>query len=106
MADEIKDIAGFDRLIHEPARLAITAVLWACESADFAYLLNATGLSKGNLSAHLSKLEEGGYVAIAKDFKGKYPHTACSLTPAGRAAFRRYREQYLALAQHLGQPLA
>ncbi len=103
MADEIKDIAGFDRLIHEPARLAIMAVLSACESADFAYLLNATGLSKGNLSAHLSKLEAGGYVSIVKSFKGKYPNTACSLTAAGRRAFQRYRQQYLALAHHLGR---
>ena len=101
MADEIKDIATLDRLIHEPARLAIMAVLSACESADFAYLLNTTGLSKGNLSAHLSKLEEGGYVAIAKSFKGKYPNTTCSLTPVGRRAFNTYRKQYLALAQHL-----
>ena len=103
MADEIKDIASFDRLIHEPARLAIMAVLSACESADFAYLLTATGLSKGNLSAHLSKLEAGRYVIIAKRFKGKYPHTVCALTAAGRKAFQRYRQQYLALAQHLGQ---
>ncbi len=88
MADEIKDIASFDRLIHEPARLAIMAVLCACESADFAYLLNATGLSKGNLSAHLSKLAEGSYVAIVKRFKGNYPNTTCSLTAKGRKALR------------------
>jgi len=101
MSDEIKDIASFDRLIHEPARLAIMAILSACESADFTYLLNATGLSKGNLSAHLSKLEECGYVGIAKSFKGKYPNTTCVLTPAGRRAFVAYRKQYLALARHL-----
>jgi len=101
MADEIKNIASLDRLIHQPARLAIMAVLSACESADFTYLLNATGLSKGNLSANLSKLEEGGYVAIVKSFKGKYPNTSCSLTVAGRRAFNTYWKQYLALAQHL-----
>jgi DNA-binding transcriptional ArsR family regulator len=101
MSDEIKDIANFDRLIHEPARLAIMAVLSACESADFAYLLNATGLSKGNLSAHLSKLEESGYVVITKAFKGKYPNTICTLTTTGRKAFIAYRKQYLTLAQHL-----
>ena len=78
------------------------AVLSACESADFTYLLNATGLSKGNLSAHLSKLESGGYVAITKSFKGKYPHTSCRLTSEGRKAFRAYRTQYLALAEQLG----
>jgi len=101
MADEIRDIAKFDRLIHEPARLAIMAVLSACESADFAYLLNSTGLSKGNLSAHLSKLEEGGYVSITKSFKGKYPNTTCALTTTGRRAFHAYRKHYLTLAQHL-----
>jgi len=101
MVDEIKDLANLDRLIHEPSRLAILAVLSACESADFAYLLNETGLSKGNLSAHLSKLEEGGYIAIIKGFRGKYPSTNCMLTPTGRQAFNVYRKKYQALAQHL-----
>ncbi len=101
MADEIKNISNFDRLVHEPARLAILAVLSACESADFAYLLTATDLSKGNLSSHLSKLEKGGYVAIIKSFKGKYPNTSCALTNEGRKAFNAYRKQYLALARHL-----
>jgi DNA-binding MarR family transcriptional regulator len=101
MTDEIKEIAGFDRLIHEPARLAIMAVLSACVSADFAYLQNETGLSKGNLSAHLKKLEEGGYIAITKSFKGSYPHTDCALTKQGQRAFKEYRKQYLALAKHL-----
>ena len=85
MADEIRDLANLDRLIHEPSRLAIMAVLSACASADFTYLLNATGLSKGNLSAHLSKLEEGGYVVISKSFKGKYPNTNCSLSSRRKA---------------------
>lgn len=76
------------------------AVLSACESADFTYLLNTIGLSKGNLSAHLRKLEDGGYVAITKGFRGRYPHTTCTLTAAGRRAFDAYRKQYLALAQH------
>jgi DNA-binding transcriptional ArsR family regulator len=102
MTDEIRDLANLDRLIHEPSRLAIMAVLSACASADFTYLLNATGLSKGNLSAHLSKLEEGGYVVISKSFKGKYPNTNCSLTVEGKQAFISYRKQYLAFAQHLG----
>jgi DNA-binding transcriptional ArsR family regulator len=101
MSNEIKEIASLDRLVHEPARLAIMAVLSACESADFTYLLNVTGLNKGNLSSHLSKLEEGGYVAIAKSFKGKYPNTTCSLTAVGKRAFINYCKQYLALAKHL-----
>lgn len=101
MSDEIKNIASLDRMIHEPSRLAIVAVLSACESADFSYLLNSTGLTKGNLSAQLSKLEEAGYVQISKGFKGKYPHTTCALTGDGRKAFKQYWEQYQALAQHL-----
>lgn len=101
MDGEFREIVGLDRLIHEPARLAIMAVLWACESADFTYLANATGLTKGNLSAHLSKLEEGGYVVIHKGFRCKYPNTRCALTAAGRRAFTAYRKQYLALARRL-----
>jgi DNA-binding MarR family transcriptional regulator len=101
MADEFKDISNFDRLIHEPSRLAIMAVLFAAESADFKYLLNATGLTKGNLSAHLRKLEGGDYLTITKGFKGNYPHTSYALTKAGRQAFKAYRKQYLALAKQL-----
>jgi DNA-binding transcriptional ArsR family regulator len=101
MSDEIKNITSLDRMIHEPSRLAIVAVLSACESADFNYLLNATGLTKGNLSAQLSKLEEAGYIHINKGFKGKYPHTLCALTADGRRAFKGYWEQYQALANHL-----
>jgi DNA-binding transcriptional ArsR family regulator len=99
MANEIKDILDFDRMIHEPSRLAIMAVLSAVESADFKYLLNATGLTKGNLSAHLHKLEDGGYLTITKEFKGNYPHTTCALTRKGRKAFQAYRKQYLSLAR-------
>ena len=101
MSDEIKNLTNLDRVIHEPSRLTIVAVLSACESADFSYLLNATELTKGNLSAQLSKLEEAGYVDIRKEFRGKYPHTLCTLTAEGRTAFKRYMENYQALAKHL-----
>ncbi len=101
MPDEIKEIANLDRLIHEPARLAILAVLSACTSADFTYLCNVTGLNKGTLSSHLSKLEQAEYITITKSFKGKYPNTACALTATGRKAFNAYRKQYLALAKKL-----
>lgn len=86
--------AQFDRLIHQPSRLAIMAVLAGCESAEFKYLVSATGLSKGTLSAHLSKLEDAGYVVITKSFKGKYPNTSAALTADGRKAFRKYRKQF------------
>jgi DNA-binding MarR family transcriptional regulator len=80
-----------DRVVHEPARLTIMAVLYTVESADFLYLLHATELTKGNLSSHLMRLEEAGYVQISKGFRGKIPQTTCALTPAGRDAFRTYR---------------
>lgn len=105
MSDEIRDLANLDRLIHEPSRLAIVAVLSACDSADFNYLLSVTGLTKGNLSAQLSKLEEVGYIAISKGFKGKYPHTLCKLSLDGHRAFKRYRDQYQALTNHLNSGL-
>ena len=79
-------LAGLDRLIHEPARLAILTALSACASADFLYLQRLTGLSKGNLSSHLSKLEEGGLVDVEKSFVGKVPNTRVRLTGPGRAA--------------------
>ena len=88
---DVKVLLDVDRVIHEPARLAIVGVLAACESADFVYLRNATNMTQGNLSAHLGKLEEAGYVAIEKRFQGKKPNTLCRLTDAGRAAFKQYR---------------
>jgi DNA-binding transcriptional ArsR family regulator len=88
---DVKGVLDVDRVIHEPARLAIVAVLAACESADFVYLRHATELTQGNLSAHLGKLEEAGYVEIEKRFQGKKPNTLCRLTDAGRAAFKQYR---------------
>jgi DNA-binding transcriptional ArsR family regulator len=88
---DVKGLLDIDRVIHEPARLAIVAVLAACQSADFVYLRHATGMTQGNLSAHLSKLEEAGYVTIEKRFQAKVPNTLCSLTDDGRAAFGKYR---------------
>ena len=80
-----------DRDIHEPARLAIVATLYAVAEADFLFLQRTTGLTKGNLSSHLAKLEQAGYVEIEKSFRGKIPLTICRLTAAGRAAFETYR---------------
>jgi DNA-binding MarR family transcriptional regulator len=93
MAEEIKNVTGLDRVLHEPARMLIAALLYPTEGADFTYLLRETGLTKGNLSAHLSKLETAGYVQIDKAFRGKYPHTVIVLTDDGRKAFQQYRAQ-------------
>lgn len=93
MNEEIRALIDIDRTIHEPARLMIVAVLSAVEEADFLYLLQATGLTKGNLSAHLSRLEEAGYVEIEKMFVGKTPRTVARLTKAGAKALEDYRRQ-------------
>ena len=93
MSDELRAVTSLDRLIHEPARLLIVTILSTVTSADFLFLQRETGLTKGNLSAHLSKLEEAGYVKIEKTFKGKLPLTICKLTLAGQKALKVYREQ-------------
>lgn len=91
------DLTAVDKLIHEPARLAALTILDAVESADFLYLQKATGLTKGNLSVHLQKLEEGGLIEIQKTFQGKYPRTLCKLTMKGKSAFGDYKEQMKSL---------
>jgi DNA-binding transcriptional ArsR family regulator len=91
--DDLRTLTEVDRVIHEPARLLIVALLSAVREADFVFLQHQTGLTKGNLSAHLSRLEQAGYLRIDKGFRGKIPQTVCSLTPAGRAAFKAYRAQ-------------
>jgi DNA-binding transcriptional ArsR family regulator len=99
---DLSELTEVDRLIHEPARMAIMAVLYGVESADFKFLLNMTGLTKGNLSAHASKLEEAGYVAIDKQFRGKVPYTEYRLTKQGRAAFKAYRAKLKWMVRVLG----
>jgi len=93
MGEDLRSVTELDRLIHEPARLLIVTILASAASADFLFLQRETGLTKGNLSAHLSKLEEAGYVKIEKTFKGKLPLTICKLTAAGKKALAQYRQQ-------------
>jgi DNA-binding MarR family transcriptional regulator len=90
-------VEDLDRVIHEPARLNIMLYLYVVEKADFVYLLHKTGLTKGNLSAHLQKLEENGYVEILKEFLNKMPHTLIRLTQRGRTAYEDYRSTILGL---------
>ena len=92
MNEQLRAIAGLDRVIHEPGRMMIVALLAAVEECDFLYLLSETELNKGNLSSHLSKLEEAGYVEIEKTYRGKVPQTLLRLTPSGRVAFEEYRK--------------
>ena len=91
--NDLRGLTDLDRLIHEPARLLIVTILASVVSADFLFLQRETGLTKGNLSAHLSKLEEAGYVKIEKTFKGKLPLTICKLTSSGKKALIQYRQQ-------------
>ncbi len=88
---QIRTIAGLDRVIHEPGRLMIVALLFSVERADFLYLLHETDMNKGTLSSHISRLEEAGYIAVTKTYRGKVPQTLLCLTSAGRKAFERYR---------------
>jgi DNA-binding transcriptional ArsR family regulator len=82
-----------DRLIHEPARLLIVALLAGVKEADFLWVQRESGLTKGNVSGHLSRLEEAGYVEIEKTYRGRIPLTVLRLTKAGRAAFDAYRKR-------------
>ena len=92
MSNSAQNLSGLDRVIHEPARLTLVALLSSVKSADFLYLLKESGLTKGNLSVHLSKLEEAGYLEVEKTFRGKVPHTEYHLTSEGKSAFDQYRK--------------
>ena len=87
----LRDLAAVDGLVHEPARLMILMVLYSVEEADFTFLINVTELTDGNLSSHLSKLQDAGYVEIEKEFVGKKPRTRLRLTEQGRQAVDDYR---------------
>ncbi|HEX3053987.1 MAG TPA: transcriptional regulator [Aggregatilineaceae bacterium] len=91
MTTDYRLLLELERLIHEPARLVIMAILYTVESADFVYLMHETGLTQGNLSSHLAKLEEAGYIRLEKTFNGKFPRTLCQQTEVGRLAFEAYR---------------
>jgi DNA-binding transcriptional ArsR family regulator len=87
-------LQSLNRLVHEPARLAILVALSACDKADFLFLLNITGLTKGNLSSHLSKLADAGLVNIEKTYDGKTPVTYAKLTLEGKDALREYWRRF------------
>ena len=93
MNQHIQNIAELDRVIHEPGRLMIVALLFAVERSDFLYLQHETAMNKGTLSSHLSRLEEAGYVEVSKTYRGKVPQTLLRLTAAGRKAFEQYRRK-------------
>ena len=90
---EHPDVGSVDRLVHEPARMGILTVLQRVRSVEFLFLQNVLGLTKGNLSSHLTKLENGGLVAITKTFVKKKPQTSVEITPQGREAIARHWDQ-------------
>lgn len=81
-----------NRLVHEPVRLKILAYLSLVESADFVFLVSRLGLTMGNLSAHVSKLEKSGYIKVKKQFKENRPNTILSITQYGDEAFDKYKD--------------
>lgn len=88
--ENLQPLADIDKLIHEPARLMILATLHVVESADFLFVKRQTGLTRGNLSSHMSKLEEAGYIEINKEFVDKIPRTLLRITAKGRSALTDY----------------
>ena len=70
----------------------ILTYLYVVESAGYVFLMRLTGLTWGNLSTHLTKLEKAGYIEMEKEFRGKKPHTVIHLTNQGRIAFREYKK--------------
>lgn len=94
MKRAFRQLSDVDRVIHEPARLMIVSLLYALKEADFVFLQGESQLTRGNLSSHLVRLEEAGYVRIEKTFRGKVPLTLCSLTRSGRTAFETYRQTF------------
>ena len=92
-----KDFLDLDRVVHEPARLAILTVLAAAEEVAFLFVQRVTGLSKGNLSSHTQKLEAAGYLETIKVFEGRIPVTSFRITKDGRTALSHYHKQMRAL---------
>jgi len=89
---ELHPLADIDQVIHVSARLMVLTYLYVVENADYVFLMRMTGLTWGNLSTHMTRLEESGYIKMLKEFKGKKPHTKIQLTEQGRAAFRKYKK--------------
>lgn len=89
-----------DPLLHSQLRLAVMSVLISVESAEFNYLLDKTGATRGNLSVQITKLSEAGYLEVIKSFRKNYPLTTCRITTKGIKAFEKYVK---ALQGYLGK---
>jgi len=93
MSNPFEELAGLDRLIHEPARLAVMTALASCQSADYVFLQRLTGMTGGNLSSHIAKLEESGLIKLEKRFVEKRPNTLVQITEKGRLAIEAHWKQ-------------
>jgi DNA-binding transcriptional ArsR family regulator len=103
MANVFEELAGLDKLLHEPARLSIMSALAACQSADFLALQRLTGMTGGNLSVHLSRLEEAKLITLEKQFVEKRPNTQAQITEMGRKAIESHWQQLESLRQDAKQ---
>ncbi len=103
MANPFEEIARLDHLVHEPARLAILTALASCRTADFLFLQSVTGLSSGNLSGHLTRLEAAGLLSIHKEFVGRTPRTRLELTESGRTTIERHWQTLKRLRDRAGR---
>lgn len=81
-------------LIHEPGRLRIMATLESCEGADFMFLAGVTELTRGNLSTHMTRLVNAGYVSETKEFVDRKPRTEYRITKQGRQAYKAYLKEW------------
>lgn len=99
---DLRSLEQLDRVVYEPARLMILAALHAVEAADFTFLKQRTGLTGGNLSFHISKLEDAGFVEVRKEFVGKVPRTVLELTDSGREALTSHVEVLKGFVEAVG----
>ena len=101
MPEQDSPLGDIDRIIHEPARYLIMSWLYVVDGADALFLQKQTGLTWGNLSSHIGKLEAAGYLEVTKEFVGRKPHTVLRMTGNGRAAFEKYRRDMTRLLDNL-----
>ncbi|MEO8066451.1 MAG: transcriptional regulator [Flavobacteriales bacterium] len=91
--------APLDPLLHNQLRLAVVSLLVGVESAEFTFIVEKTGATRGNLSVQITKLKEAGYISVTKTFRDNYPLTTCKLSAKGLKAFEKYVE---AIKDYLG----
>ena len=98
---DLNQIMDIDKIVHEPARLLLLVYLFFLDCADFVFLMKETGLTRGNLSSHLTKLESSGYIGVEKKFINRVPRTLLKITQRGRKAFIDYKEEMKTILQNL-----